>query len=101
MFFKKDHLGLGIVLGFFAPLLGLIAFYFIKFKSLTFLEFLQLLSIYQTLLTSVISLSLITNAVIFTLYINQQKDKTARGLFIATCIYAIILLSIKLFGVVF
>lgn len=50
------------------------------------------------MLTGIISLSLITNAVVFTIYINRQKDHTARGIFIATCIYALAALSFKWFA---
>ncbi len=97
MFLKKDNLLLGLALGFLAPFLGLLSFYFIKFRALSFGDFLHFLVIYKTLLTSVISLSLIANAVVFTFYINTQKDKTARGVFAATCVYAIICIIIKFF----
>jgi zinc transporter ZupT len=95
MFFKKDNLVLGLILGFLAPLLGLLGFYFTKFSTAKFLDFLYFLTYYKSLFTSVISVSLIINAIIFTLYINTQKDKTARGVFAATCVYAIICIIMK------
>jgi len=95
MFLKKDNLWLGIVLGFLAPIAGMLVFYFVKFRAFTFKEFFQYMILWKTLLTSVISLSLIANAVVFTIYINTRKDNTARGVFAATCVYAIAAILIK------
>ena len=36
MIFKKDNLKLGIILGLFGPVIGLVVIYFIKFSSFTF-----------------------------------------------------------------
>lgn len=94
----SDSLPYGIVLGILAPFLGLLGFYLIKFKALTFTEYLQFISVWKTLFTSIISVSLVANAAIFTLFINCRKDKTARGIFICTLIYAIVTISIKFFG---
>ena len=95
---KKDNLRLGLILGFLSPVLGFFIYYLVKFRLFSFQEFLQLIGAQPSLLTGVISLSLITNAVIFTLYVNREKDKTARGIFIATCIYALAVLSFKWFA---
>ena len=35
------------------------------------------------------------NAILFTIYINGYRDKTAKGIFIVTMIYAIIALAFK------
>lgn len=95
MFYKKDSLGWGLVLGFFGPIIGLIVFYFARFSRLTFLEFLQYLAIWKTLLTAVLSVSLMANAVLFTAYVNTNKDNTGKGIFLATCVYAIACLVVK------
>ena len=95
MFLKKDNLILGLILGFLAPFIGIVCFYFIKFSSLSFKEFLQIMVLWKTFFTSVITVSLIADGAIFTIYINTGKDETARGIFIATLIYAIISLVLK------
>jgi hypothetical protein len=97
MFLKKDNLVLGIILGFLAPIVGLVCLYFIKFKALSFGDFFQYMLLWKSLFTSVISLSLIANAIVFTIYLNTHKDKTAMGIFFATCVYAIIGISLKFF----
>lgn len=94
--FRKDSLRLGIVLGFLAPFLGLVIYYFIQFRAFPFSDFIHLLVTNKALLTAVLSVSLLANAVVFTLYINNRKDRTARGIFISTCIYAIAALLYKL-----
>jgi len=86
---KKDSLRLGIILGFLAPVLGLVIYYFVQFSRFPFRDFLDFVFSEKRLLSSITSVCLIANAVVFTLYINTRRDRTARGIFIATCIYAI------------
>lgn len=97
--FKKDNLKLGIVLGILAPVLGFFIYYFIKFYPLYSLgDFLSFLKVNKSLITVVVSLSLLANAVLFTIYINRQKDHTAKGIFIVTVIYGIAALLFRLTG---
>jgi hypothetical protein len=42
-----------------------------------------------------ISVSLMANAILFTIYINGHRDKTAKGIFLLTVIYAIIAMIFK------
>ncbi|MBY0480991.1 MAG: hypothetical protein K2Q21_06535 [Chitinophagaceae bacterium] len=93
--FKKDDLKLGLVLGFVTPVLGMFAYYFIQFRLFTLKEFFTVMLQQKSLMSGIISISLIANAVVFTIYINKQIDKTARGIFIATCIYALAALAVK------
>lgn len=94
--FKKDNLKIGLLFGLFAPFLGMLGFYFWKFSRLTLWEFIQYLGIEKRLITSMVSVSLLANAIIFTIYINSRKDETAKGIFIVTCLYAIAALILKL-----
>jgi hypothetical protein len=95
---KKDSLRLGILLGFLAPILGMFIYYFIQFRMFTLAEFFRVMLQQKTLLSGIVSISLIANAVVFTLYINTRRDNTARGVFIATCVYAIAALLWRLVG---
>ena len=96
MIFKKDNLRLGLALGLFGPLLGLIIIYFIKFPSYPFLEFLEYFMNDNKLLTSIGSLSLLANVILFTLYVNTHRDETAKGIFIITLFYGVGILLLKL-----
>ena len=97
MILTKDNLKLGLILGFLAPVIGFAAYYLWRFRLFTVKEFFQVLMMQKSLLSGIVSISLLANAVIFTLYINQEKDKTAKGIFIATCIYALVALGLKWF----
>ena len=98
MFITKDNLRLGLALGLLGPLLGLIAVYFFKFPSLTFKEFLDNFMHDNRMITSIGSLSLLANAVLFTIYVNTNRDSTAKGIFIVTLIYGIGILVLKIFN---
>ena len=97
---KKDDIRLGLLLGFIAPLFGMVIYYFMAFYSnhVTFSEFLGLLRQSKKNLTAVSSVSLVANAILFTFYVNAGKDKTMKGIFLATVIYGITVLLIKLIG---
>jgi len=85
----KDNLRFGLLLGFLAPLLGMFLYYTFQFSSIiTFGEFLHIILLQKSLLTAIVSICLVANAAIFTWFINKRKDRTAKGIFIATCIYA-------------
>ncbi|HMW66687.1 MAG TPA: hypothetical protein PK695_01910 [Chitinophagaceae bacterium] len=96
MFLKKDNLRLGLILGLLGPLLGLVAVYFIKFPSYPFSDFLSYFMNDSKMITSVGSLSLLANVVLFTLYVNTHRDDTAKGIFIMTLLYGIGILVLKI-----
>ena len=98
MILTKDNLRLGLLLGLIGPLLGLIVIYFVKFPSYPFGDFLDYFIHDNKMLTSVGALSLLANAVLFTIYVNTQRDLTAKGIFILTLIYGIAILVLKLFN---
>jgi hypothetical protein len=97
---RKDNIQLGLILGFLAPVLGMVIYYFIAFytRNVGFMEFLGYLKQYKSLLTAVSSISLVANAVLFTFYVNARKDKTIKGIFLATLIYGVTVLMIKMLG---
>ena len=99
MIFKKDNFWLGIVIGIFAPIAGLFIFKAMNMSSFTVKETFQFLMYepgFRTLSVS-LSLSLLLNALFFTIYLNQHKDKTAKGIFAVTVVYWLLVLVIKTF----
>jgi len=94
--FKKDNLRLGLVLGLIAPIISLIVYYFVKFYPLyTVKEFFGFMQSNKTQITAISVPCLVLNIVLFTVYINSHRDKTAKGVFAATLIYAILALLFK------
>jgi hypothetical protein len=98
MILTKDNLRLGLILGLLGPILGLVVIYFIRFPSYSFRDFLDYFMHDNKMITSVGALSLLANAVLFTIYVNTQRDSTAKGIFIVTLIYGIGILLLKLFN---
>jgi hypothetical protein len=94
----RDNLKLGLVLGFFSPILGMTIYYLMRFRLFSVADFFRVLMLQKSLMSGVVSLALIANAIVFTIYINKHKDKTAKGIFIATCIYALLALGLKWFA---
>ena len=87
---NKDNLRFGLLLGLIAPLLGLIIYYLAQFRNVTSLSgFFYYVVTEKALLTAVISVLLVANAGVFTWFVNKRKDRTAKGVFISTCIYGI------------
>ena len=95
MLFKKDNFIFGLALGLIAPLIGFMLFKLYKFRGLTLAEMLQWMKLNPNLITVSISVSLMANAILFTIYINGHRDKTAKGIFVLTVIYAIIAMMFK------
>ena len=96
MIFKKDNLRFGLVLGLVAPIISLCIYYFVKFYPLyPVSEFFTFLRTNKTQITAVSVPCLVLNIALFTLYINSHRDNTAKGVFVATLIYAIIALLFK------
>ena len=95
MIFKKDNFIFGLALGFIAPVLAFMLYKLYKFKGLTLTEMLQWMKLNPNLISVSISVSLLANAILFTIYINGNRDKTAKGIFVLTIIYAIIAMVFK------
>ena len=97
MIFKKDNLKFGILLGILGPLLAMLLYYFWVFsRTIGLSEYIYVLIHNKQLLTAISSLSLLANAILFTVYINTHRDQTAKGVFVATLIYGIFVLVYKL-----
>lgn len=97
MIFKKDNLKFGILLGILGPLMAMLLYYLYNFSgTISIREYFYVLHTNKPLLTAISSISLLANAVLFTVYINTHRDKTAKGIFVATLIYGIVVLVYKL-----
>lgn len=94
--FKKDNLRFGMLLGFIAPLISLVVYYFVKFYPLhSVSDFFTFVGQNKNQITAISVPCLILNIALFTFYINTHRDKTAKGIFAITLIYAIAALLLK------
>jgi hypothetical protein len=94
----KDDWRLGLILGLVGPLLGLLVLHQWKFPDLRLLEFINVFIQENRLITSIGSMSLLVNAALFTIYVNTDRDRTAKGIFIVTLFYGVGIILIKLFN---
>jgi hypothetical protein len=96
--FKNDHLRTGLILGFLAPVLGMLGYYFYKFypNNVTLKEFWMLLMQNRSFFTGLTSIALVANAVLFTIFLNTRRDQAAKGVFVITLIFGIAVLLVKL-----
>ena len=95
---KRDNLKLGIAIGLLVPMLSLVGYYFLRFSVYGFGEYLTKLGQNKPLLTGITIPCLFLNVALFTFFVNSKRDKTARGIFAITAIYAAISVIIKFFG---
>jgi hypothetical protein len=93
---KSDNLRTGLLLGLLGPILGLVVIYMIKFSTYKFADFLDYFVHDNKMITSIGSLSLLANVILFTIFINTHRDHTAKGIFLITVIYGIGILVLKI-----
>jgi hypothetical protein len=94
--FKKDNLRFGLILGFLAPMVSLVIYYFVKFyPTFSLGEFLNFVRTNKNQITAISVPCLVLNIALFTIYINSHRDFTAKGIFAATLVYAIAALLCK------
>jgi hypothetical protein len=95
---KRNSVLFGIIIGLFAPLLGMFAYYFWKFyPTYSPGEFFSIIFSNKTLLSAISTFALFANVALLTVYLNTRRDETAKGIFVISCAYAIGAIVIKLF----
>lgn len=94
---NKDNFIFGLIVGALLPVASFFGYYYWKFSLFTFKEFIQVLEQNKQLVTGLSIPCLLLNIVLFTLYINGKKDKTAKGIFSVTIFYAVSALLFKFF----
>jgi hypothetical protein len=101
MIFKKDNFLFGCIAGLLAPVIGIILFKYYRLEGSSFSDTLDFM-IHQSdghrLLSAALSISLVLNLLLLTFYLNIKNDKTAKGIFASTVLYAVVILLLKTFG---
>ncbi|HRO42358.1 MAG TPA: hypothetical protein PL009_05960 [Flavipsychrobacter sp.] len=85
----------GLLLGIIFPMLGMLIMYLIKFTGTSFSAFIETMVANHKVAAMVLSLSLLANAIPFIYYTNKRLDLTARGILIATMLYAVLIVLLK------
>lgn len=97
-FLIRDNIRLGLILGLIAPLIVFVIIYYYRFSGYSFDEFVDVFLKENRLITFFGAWCLVANIALFTFYINTNRDRTARGIFLVTLIYGIAVLLLKLFN---
>lgn len=95
-----DRLVVGMVLGLVAPVAGLLVFKQVNFPTTplsTFLYDVFLNPAYRSMLSGVLTVSLVANALVFTVFIQTTQDRAAKGVFLSTALYGVGILILKFF----
>lgn len=96
MILKRDNLQLGLILGLLGPIVGLLVIYLASYSSVSISVFLENFFSDKRLLTPIGSLALLANVVLFTIFINTHRDRTAKGIFLITVVFGIAILILKI-----
>ncbi len=91
---RYNNIRLGAMLGLLAPILGFLLVYLIAFRGISFVEFLEFL-VSRKKLSSVISLSVIPNLLLFFIFIWLNYLYSARGVLASTLLYAVVVVLTK------
>ena len=93
---RFDSLWIGLIVGFFVPVLALIMFYYSSFTKVS-LQFFMDYSAHIRVLPKIISLCVIPNLGVFFLFMWRNHYYSARGIIFATLIITFIVLGLKIF----
>ena len=95
---KCNKLYIGLIIGLILPLITAGLIYMSLFKGkLEFFEFLQKLAAVNGM-GKLLSISVLSNMIVFFIAINREKLLAARGILTATLIYGLIVLGFKFLG---
>ena len=98
---KRNVPVFGLLLGLIFPILGLLVMYFVKFRTDPSGDVVSLNEFYNRLMANpkasagVLSLCLLAELIPFIYYTNKRLDLTARGILIATMLYAVLIILLR------
>ena len=81
----------GFYPGIVFPIIIFFVFYIVQYKDVSFKDYMESMWQFQ-LLVKLLSLCVVPNLLLFFYYLKQKKDMAARGVIMATFVYAFIVL---------
>lgn len=85
---KFNNTGLGTIIGAILPIIAFFIFYTSSGKGQTLSEFFDYLKV-SGITTSLISILVLPNLIIFFIFLNTNRHKTVKGIMGATLVYTI------------
>lgn len=93
--FRKDNFKFGLLLGFLGPLISAVIYYFIRFSQFSVMDVLRFMGENKTQITAITVPCLLLNIALFTYYVNTGREKTYKGIFAVTLVFALSTLLVK------
>jgi hypothetical protein len=93
--FKKDSISLGILLAIIVPVLSFAAYKQLKYSGSSYRDIFGLMKENPSLISASIIISLVGNLVLLTFFFNKKYDRSAKGVFAITALYALLALVFK------
>lgn len=84
----------GLVLGIFLPVICTMLFYVVKHPAKSFYDFLVLVT-EMNVMSPILSLCALPNLGIFYLFLNKEWWYSARGVLLATLLWALLVFTVK------
>ena len=91
---RYNNIRVGLVLGIVAPIIGFFVVYLVGFRGMNFTEYFEMLS-FRNKLSSILSLSVIPNLLLFFIFIWLDYLYSARGVLASTMLFALIVVVTK------
>ncbi len=91
---KFDSLSLGLILGIAAPIIAMLIIYLLKFNLYKADEVLDYL-VAKQVFTKIVSLCVIPNLLLFFIFIRKNYLYSARGVLMATILFAVFVFITK------
>jgi hypothetical protein len=84
---------LGLILGIIMPVIGLLIIFL--FRGGSFSDYQDLIFSNHRIVPTLLSLALLLNLIPFLYYNSKRLDMTVRGIFVATMLYAVLIVLLK------
>lgn len=92
---KRNVAAFGLFLGLLMPLIGVVIMFFAKFSNEGFSNYIMTIFNNGKFGFMVLSLSLLLNLIPFIYFTNKRLDLSARGVLIATMLYAVLMVLLR------
>lgn len=92
---KRNLPIIGFIIGAVLPLAGMAIVYFILFREVPFDRFLTYMKHDHRIAAKVLTLSILINLLPFLYFTRRRLDYTARGVLVATILYAVFIILLR------
>ncbi|MFT5337897.1 MAG: hypothetical protein ACI9YL_001911 [Luteibaculaceae bacterium] len=95
----KGSKTLGLIIGFIGPVIGLLSFglVYVQFYEIDYMTFLERFFTIRSMQSPILAVSLWVNGLVFFIVNRKDQVETARGILLATFVFAPIIVYLRFF----